>query len=756
MAAAAVTGGVPASTSTSTSTSQEQLEAPLLALDDLEASTAFGQEEEDYATVASSSTSSRPSLPPGPLQGVPPLGPSAAPPIGISSAAVVLPPPPQPFEPAFDSISTPRRSSPRRPLPTVPATARFVPLHPPVQTSPARAGSSSKTAGLRPAARTDLSAEEEKRSLARARGLDDLCEPPSSVCILEAREGEVERAPVERDTGAETDLTGYRGGSEGAATLVRTQSLLKRVAGLGDETRQDELEKAAAMEARLRANEETRRQVEQDAVESKAAWARRDEEERRARARRQADVARQLANKVEAQLAFDEIDGLDDPPPPHEESPLIASQHHSRASLGWAGQVQHDVTDNPPPLPTFSGPSRLPPPPVRPSENDYFSYFRPPSTGASSAPPADLPSLLPTNRPMPGRYATAPGPGARPELDVLQLYPGAVSTSPASARYAPSTSTRSRQSTSRPPGRATSLGPATAFYSSSIGRAVRHSFPLFLSLPLRESLNASGAHAQLDRGFGVRQQFPGPSSASRLGRITESEPIPSASSRSDSPSRDLREDERSVRSVDSASAGRAGPKTSAALPPGLSWPSSTAPVSGQSLPATSPPQSPMHPSAVTVPAFYAAVTPGGPLLPFYAAPAAGAANPVPYPTPAASPPVPSSATALRTPVAAAPLRPDRHSHAHSAFSPPHTAASSRNNSPAAAAGAGAPGAAVALPAVPMPAHQTDLPQARSEDGSRGGSRRRTIRDLLGRRGPPQAAEAPVTLGGASARSGPDG
>ncbi|BGP35085.1 hypothetical protein JCM10296v2_006915 [Rhodotorula toruloides] len=250
-------------------------------------------EEPDYAYEPSyassqSSHSRYPSM----------AGPPEPPPSSTANHhALAFPPPPQPLEPAYDSHQL-QRLSPRRPLPSLPTGPRFVPLHP-VPPAPPSLGK-----GKGRMTEEDLTAEEEKRAIARARGLDDLLEP----------EREEEDA-IGLLSPASTDLPAYPAASQ--MGVQRHASTSKRLLTSLPEEGEREKARAAVDEVRRLANEDSARQVEADMMGSKARLAREaDEEERSRLVQSRAAEAAALEKRMEEQLRLEEVDGMDDPPPP--------------------------------------------------------------------------------------------------------------------------------------------------------------------------------------------------------------------------------------------------------------------------------------------------------------------------------------------------------------------------------------------------------------------------------------------------------
>lgn len=390
-----------------------------------------------------------------------------------ASISLVLPPPPEPVDSVYEPPTPlPARSS-RRPLPALPDAPRFVPLHglppppPPAALSRLNAGESEEL----------TTAEEEKRAYARARGLDELFEPPS------ASTGEaVTGMRLMRPT--ETELPDYTAG--GSVTLTRGRSMLKRDEQVATIAEDDEA-RANADEARQRINAESERLLELDAADSKATARRRMEEEAEEEDRQprqqtplnEHSQARKRRDDMETvEFDIDEIDGLDDPPPPHDAVPTLMPDDllpltDSKAT--WPVESASAASSSHP-APFVPTSSLLPPPPVPlaiASADTTTSFSRPSLHQAQTAPAlATAPDFLPTNRPHVLRNATV---ATLPVTHQESLfYPGAVPPFPASLRYASPSSTGSADTTAqrRVVHRTTSVGPAAAFYTSDVGGAV--------------------------------------------------------------------------------------------------------------------------------------------------------------------------------------------------------------------------------------------------------------------------------------------
>ena len=390
-----------------------------------------------------------------------------------ASISLVLPPPPEPVDSVYEPPTPlPARSS-RRPLPALPDAPRFVPLHglppppPPAALSRLNAGESEEL----------TTAEEEKRAYARARGLDELFEPPS------ASTGEaVTGMRLMRPT--ETELPDYTAG--GSVTLTRGRSMLKRDEQVATIAEDDEA-RANADEARQRINAESERLLELDAADSKATARRRMEEEAEEEDRQprqqtplnEHSQARKRRDDMETvEFDIDEIDGLDDPPPPHDAVPTLMPDDllpltDSKAT--WPVESASAASSSHP-APFVPTSSLLPPPPVPlaiASADTTTSFSRPSLHQAQTAPAlATAPDFLLTNRPHVLRNATV---ATLPVTHQESLfYPGAVPPFPASLRYASPSSTGSADTTAqrRVVHRTTSVGPAAAFYTSDVGGAV--------------------------------------------------------------------------------------------------------------------------------------------------------------------------------------------------------------------------------------------------------------------------------------------
>lgn len=364
-----------------------------------------------------------------------------------------FPPPPQPLEPAYDNPHIPRLS-PRRPLPSLPTGPRFVPLHPVPPAPPSLAKGKGRMS------EEDLSAEEEKRAIARARGLDDLLEPQRE----------------DRDTGlaspATTELPGYPAVSR--TVLERHASTSKRLlTSLPEEgERENEKALAAVEEVRRLATEDSARQVEDDMRSSKARLAREaDEDELSRLAQDRAAEAATLEKRMEEQLHLEDIEGLDDPPPPitpDEDRSGMLPLTDSKMRLDSASHEVRPTPEVAPPSTSY----RLPPPPIpitaQPAVDDFASPqpqrfelehpVRPPLQSSRTAPIASVPRHqnsyeLPERR----KFATAS--------------PSSLDASPSAIRLPSVPSSDSLPLPSLP--RHRSLGPAASFYSTGLGLAVR-------------------------------------------------------------------------------------------------------------------------------------------------------------------------------------------------------------------------------------------------------------------------------------------
>ena len=385
------------------------------------------------------------------------------------STSLMFPPPPEPVESVYEPPTPlPPRTS-RRPLPALPDAPRFVPLHglppPPATLSRLKTTESEEL----------VTAEEEKRAYARARGLDELFESRTASTSDDGKNAHVISATA-------TELPDYPAG--GSTSLIRGRSMLKRDEPVATIVEDDEA-RANADEARQRINAESERLIELDAADSKAVARRRmeeAEEESRQRRQTQMDEHAQARKRQDDNDTFgfdiDEIDGLDDPPPPHDAVPTFMPDNllpltDSKAT--WpierasAASSSHPVSF----IPTASL-SPPPPTPLAIESADTTSSSRPSLHQAQTAPPAlaSAPDFLPIARPQVRRNATV---ATLPVTHQESLfYPGVVAPLPASSRYASPPSTGSINTTAprRMAHRTTSVGPTAAFYTSDVGGAV--------------------------------------------------------------------------------------------------------------------------------------------------------------------------------------------------------------------------------------------------------------------------------------------
>lgn len=389
-----------------------------------------------------------------------------------ASTSLVLPPPPEPVESVYEPPTPlPVRSS-RRPLPALPDAPRFVPLHglPPPPPPPSTV-SRLKTGGSEEL----TTAEEEKRAYARASGMDDLFESRSA-----STSNDETGPPIPSSTA--TELPDYPAG--GSTSLVRGQSILKRDQHDATIAENDEA-RANADEARQRINAESERLVELDAADSKAAARRRMEEaeeqnrqqgqqtslDEHARARKRRDES------VTLDFDIDEIDGLEDPPPPHDAVPALMPDDllpltDSKAT--WPVESE-PATVSSRSVPIVPAASLLPPPPapLAIASADPTSFPRPSLYQAQNERAlASAPDFLPTTRPQVRRSTTV---ATLPVTHQESLfYPGAVAPLPASSHYVSPPSTSSVDTATRRGRvyRTTSVDPAAAFYTSEVGGAV--------------------------------------------------------------------------------------------------------------------------------------------------------------------------------------------------------------------------------------------------------------------------------------------
>ncbi|BGP03183.1 hypothetical protein RTBOTA2_005978 [Rhodotorula toruloides] len=529
--------------------------------------------------------------------------------------ALPFPPPPQPLEPAYDSPQL-QRLSPRPPLPSLPTGPRFVPLHPVPPAPPSLGKGKGRMTG------EDLTAEEEKRAIARARGLDDLLE----------REREEEDA-VALLSPATTDLPTYPAASQ--MGLQRHASTSKRLLTSLPEKGERENEKALAAveEVRRLANEDSARQVEADMTSSKARLAREADEEERARlAQSRAAEAVALEKRMEEQLRLEDIDGMDDPPPPitpDDERGGMLPLTDTKKRLDEPAEVRGTTPVAPP-----SSSYRLPPPPVAilaqpayPSTTSLTRHpepqhqMRPPLHPAPTAPPA---SLAP--------HATAMEPPRSATLLASSHESSAVSF--ATGRL-PSMLAASEPLSAPPLPRHRSLGPAASFYSTGLGLAdPTRSSTLTASVRQRQSSMIVSEPSLRHESLAMADDAP--TAAHQRGLSwSDTSALPHPASFAMPP-------------TSSISAHLPAAPVTQALPPA----STISEFGAVQLPHRSPSTTPTlvhHPAQPTAapsppalafqsvqqatPAFYTAVTPGGPLLPFYASASTSPGGPTSYFTP---------------------------------------------------------------------------------------------------------------------------
>lgn len=426
--------------------------------------------EEDRSTVSSSSRRSSRHSSRLSCSGLSELTVSALTPVDECSVDIgsgpstraMLPPPPQALEPVYEPETPLARRPPRRPLPTLPTGPRFTPLH----SLPALPSSRLVV----PISDESAAAAEEKRAYARARGLDELFEATSLSSSETTAAGAPLNHAVENGGTSSSALPDYAPGS-GAAGLARIRSMVKRDQRLGDV--QDAGEGGAARDAaRERAAKQALRQLELDARDSKAQIARRVEEEERQRRGRALAETDSRSRKERDADAIDEIDGLDDPPPPHEETvastsgcdmlPLSDSKAHWPLEPPEPQRAPSSVTP---------APSRLPPPPL-PAPADYFSIARDASSAPTNAAgPVDTPYC--SSSPFVDAYTLVP------RLTSFRrgssLYSSGIDAFPAdNLLHSPHVGLQSTSAglPKQQPARKVSLGPPTSFYSTNVGLAV--------------------------------------------------------------------------------------------------------------------------------------------------------------------------------------------------------------------------------------------------------------------------------------------
>ncbi|GAA5940670.1 hypothetical protein JCM3775_004757 [Rhodotorula graminis] len=558
-----------------------------------------------------------------------------------------LPPPPAPLPAAYSHPSIP--ATPRRkPLPAPPATSpRFVPLHAPPSFAPSTASTSAQ-GDARRVEYVPTAAEEKAAARARAQGLDELL-PLSSSPAVRAGKGVGERdddSLVSPTSPTGTDLPDYPA-SPARGALRRNGTTAKRVVERDDEeARGGEDKRALAVsEVRVHVNDEARRTVEEDAATSKAALARRAEQEEREREDGERRRREREVEKGKGALEHDdELDEDDDEPPPP-----ISPDEHGRGMLPLVDRkdlssLDDDLASAPPP--PLAASYRLPPPPVplpepayplsrppdhrlaAPTYDDYFSH--PPTSRPSFVAAHSAPLPTPHARPDPVRYATLAS-STRSEL-----YPGAVASSSSS-------SARSLSPAHGPVGPAAgarhgSLGPAHRFYSSGVGQITlksleeRHlAIPASPAATFGSSSSTSHEHAGAAAGQHRRPSWAGSSGATA--------PVSSSSARAHaSTTQPYLGRSMTASSSMSASSGVSYPGGStsfASSAPDGPFLSSSSEVDHR---VTAPPSplphvahQPYIPSSsqapVSSPAFYTSLHPGGPLLPFYAAPSTAPGQP---------------------------------------------------------------------------------------------------------------------------------
>ncbi|BGP43135.1 hypothetical protein JCM10449v2_007159 [Rhodotorula kratochvilovae] len=555
-----------------------------------------------------------------------------------SAASHALPPPPVPLPAAYSHPSIPPTPR-RRPLPAPPSNAaRFVPLHP----LPPPTSSSAKGKGR---AEGPTAGEEKAALLARERGLDEL---------FGGREHEGEEDAASPISPAGTELPDYAVSPFGSGGLRRSATAAKRAAGLREDEEGGgrEGQKRALVEAEVRArvNADARRVVEDDVEMTKAGLARRAAEEERERAEgEEARRGREAEKRMEAlRVEEEEEEDEEEPPPP------ISPEQDGRGMLPLVDRKEplfdppaHEARVPPPPLTSY----RLPPPPVPaptesyalpfhsnalPVQDDYFSQPIPPRPSLAPVHTAPLPPPFQPHRPEATRHATLAS-SSRSEL-----YVGGLAASTSGARYGPPPDEQSRPMAARHG----SLGPAHSFYSAGVGQVALKTLEARQQLapppargtsssptspvspdffpstsPSTDSARsrASGHRASISWSPPAAAALAPPASFAQAGAA----PYPT----------------RSATASSSGSTAQYGVVSSPAGTPSL--PSSTrlsaSPQAYGVHPSPPAPHAfPAAQSAAPSPAFYTALTPGGPLLPFYAAPSSTPGRAPSYFSPAAA------------------------------------------------------------------------------------------------------------------------
>ncbi|BGP27380.1 hypothetical protein JCM10295v2_006348 [Rhodotorula toruloides] len=308
----------------------------------------------------------------------------------------------------------------------------------------------------------ELTAEEEKRAIARARGLDDLLEH------------EREDHAAGFVSPAATELPAYPAASQ--AALQRQASTSKRVLATlpGDGERENEKALAAVEEVRRLANEDSERQVEDDMMGSKARLVREaDEEEQTRLGQSQAAEAAALEKRMEEQLRLEDIEGMDDPPPPispDDEGGGMLPLTDTKKRLDEPNATVRPTPEVAQPPSSY----RLPPPPVAVSAQPAFVPLvpqgrsfearcptRPPLRSAQTTPAATLAQHATVFEPS---LSIAARPSSHSSFDLPPERGGLPPILAASDTFSASAPTRHQ-----------SLGPATSFYSTGLGLAVRPS-----------------------------------------------------------------------------------------------------------------------------------------------------------------------------------------------------------------------------------------------------------------------------------------
>ncbi|BGP19771.1 hypothetical protein JCM10213_006433 [Rhodosporidiobolus nylandii] len=591
-----------------------------------------------------------------------------------------FPPPPQPVATSstYDLPPPPTPTARRgRPLPSVPSSARFVPLHPlplPPPPTPA-AGGKGKARAPSPTAQRPDPAVEAKRAYARARGLDEL-DSGAGGGAGGGGGGEGAESP---SSPAGSELPRYADEADDPVGFERQRSLLKRSLSYGGYTGAGsssaaaaEAEAAAAADKAARelesvrrsANEDARAQVEEDARASKAAVERRMREEERERqgrerGREEARARKRLEGlRVEEERGREREEGV--PPPslsPGSMLPLVGDSKRRAAEEGFSPsfssspplvsppQAPQHYRLPPPPVPISSElryptypataplPPRLPPPTSAlppPPTQDYFSLAppssRPPPVHSYTAPAPPTRPLAPSSRPETTRHASL----APPSTSTSEFYAAGISPYGASSRYIPSPAPALQQE--RPAAqRQGSMGPASAFYNAGVGLAMQEAAVKRLSPHGHSPLSAGGSASSPSSPLSCA--FPDSSPTLEPERPTLGHRSSMSWSQPGSlpPPGSFATASHSTSSAATYRASQPAPIDPAGLAQfGVRVPSSSpSRTLTTSTFASSAPTA--HPSAFpAAPAFYTSVTPGGPLLPFYPSPSVDGGAPTSF------------------------------------------------------------------------------------------------------------------------------